>query len=184
MVEGSIPRRYAKALLELASEAGRLDAVLAEIEAFAHLAGPSGEPVTATLSNPLFTHVERRAVLDQLVVAQGISTLVANFLRLLVDKGRLGVLPEIVREYRALADKVSNRIRATVTTAFALDAYTEAEVQQALSRVTGKTVLIDKIVDPTLLGGVVARVGSVVYDASLRSRLDRLQLSLSAPIRA
>lgn len=184
MVEGSIPRRYAKALLELAEESGQLDTVLAEIEMFAKLADNQGGTVCATLSNPLFTHVERRAVLDQIVASRNVSPLVGNFLRILIDKARIGVLPEIVREYRALADTVSNRIRATVTTAFALDAATEADVQRALSQVTGKTVLLEQIVDPTLLGGLVARVGSVVYDASLRSRLDRLQLSLSAPIRA
>lgn len=184
MVEGSIGRRYAKALMELAREEGRIDAILGEIERFHAFCHAGDGALAAALQNPVVTHVERASLLTTLLPRLGLSTTTANFLRLLSDKDRMAALADVVREYQALADVAANRVRATVTTAAPLDAAMTAEVKAALEHTTGKTVVLDSKVDPNLLGGMVARVGSVVYDASLRGRLDRLQLSLSAPIRA
>lgn len=184
MVEGSIGRRYAKAVMAIAREEGRVDAILAEIERF-HETCQTGEgELAAALSNPVVTHSERASLLAAVLPRLGLSTTTVHFLQLLSEKDRMGSLPDVVREYRALADVEANRVRATVTTATPLDAAMTAEVKAALEQNTGKTVVLETRVDPNLLGGMVARVGSIVYDASFRTRLDRLQLSLSAPIRA
>ena len=184
MIDGSVARRYAKALLELAREADQLDRILGDITRFEELCASGDGRLGDVLTNPLFTHAERSAMLEQIVPRFGLHPTTQNFLRLLVDKDRMAALPGIVREYRALADLAANRVRATVTTASPLDPATFADVQHALDKATGKNVVIETAVDPSLLGGIVARVGSIVYDASLRTRLDRLQLSLSAPLRA
>ncbi|MFO0002631.1 MAG: ATP synthase F1 subunit delta [bacterium] len=114
----------------------------------------------------------------------GLHPHVASFLRLLLDKDRFAALADIAREYRALADAEAGRVRATVTTAAELTPATRDAVANALVRSTGKKVVLETRVDPALLGGLVAQVGGRVYDASLRTRLERLQLSLVNPSQA
>ncbi|MBM4392206.1 MAG: F0F1 ATP synthase subunit delta, partial [Deltaproteobacteria bacterium] len=81
--------------------------------------------------------------------------------------------------YRALADAAANRVRATVTTASAASPALRAKITRSLSASTGKDVVVEMKVDPALLGGMVARVGSKLYDASLRTRLEDLQVTLA-----
>lgn len=181
MTDGSIPRRYARALLELAREDGSLDRVETDLATFVKAC--SGE-LGMVLSNPVFTQGERRAVLDAVLARLDFHAYTLSFLRLVLDKNRMDRLVDIHRAYRALADVEAGRVRATVTTAFALDAAMSEAVSDSLAAVTGKDVVITTRVDPSLLGGMVAQVGGRVYDASLRTRLDLLQLSLAAPARA
>lgn len=181
MLEGSIARRYARALLEIAREGGLTDRMGDDLARFARLV--EGQLATV-MGNPVFTQQERTGVLEAVLPGQALHPTVANFLRLLMEKGRFGVLPDIVREYRDLADQEAGRVRAVVTSATELSAATRDQVAQALTQATGKKVVIETRVDPTLLGGLVARVGSRVYDASLRTRLDRLQLALVHPSQA
>ena len=94
-----------------------------------------------------------------------------SFVLLLVDRNRLNVLPLIARAYQELTDRQLGRVRAVVTSAKPLDVVTQGEIQRALERRTGKKVLMKSEVDPTLIGGVVARVGDLVLDGSLRTRL-------------
>lgn len=184
MIEGSVARRYARALFELARDEGRIDPVAEQLDRFDALARSGDGRLGAVMSNPVYTQAERRAVLDAVIPALGLDPLVARFLRLLLDKDRMAALPDVRRAYRGLADDVAGRVRATVTTAFPLSDELRDQVMQALARATGKQVVLETTVDPSLLGGMVARVGSTLYDASLRTRLDRLQLSLSTPARA
>jgi F-type H+-transporting ATPase subunit delta len=181
MTEGSVARRYARAFLELARESDALDRVEADLTAFLGLF--SGELGDA-MSNPVFTQAERRAVLDAVLARVDYHPYTLSFLRLLLDKDRMDRLVDVHREFRALADTEAGRVRATVTTAFPMDAALTDAVRASLSATTGKDVVISTRVDPALLGGMVAQVGSRVFDASLRTRLDQLQLSLAAPARA
>lgn len=181
MTEGSVARRYARALLELAKEADALDVVDADLAAFVEACkGDLG----VVMSNPVFTQSERRAVLDAVLGKLRFHAYTLNFLRLVLDKDRMDRLADIHREYRALADVEAGRVRATVSTAFPLDAALTEAVTASLVAATGKDVVVTSRVDPSLLGGMVAQVGSRVFDASLRTRLDLLQLSLAAPARA
>lgn len=184
MVEGSVARRYARALMDLARETGTVATVEGELRRFHAVYQADGAQLGNALSNPVITLAERHAVLEAVLPRLGFGGLTSNFLRLLLDKDRMAVLADVVREFRALADAEENRVRATVTTAFPMDAAMEAEVAAALSKSTGKNVELTTQVDAQLLGGMVARVGSVVYDASLRTRLDRLQLQISQPVKA
>lgn len=179
MVEGSIARRYAKALLEIGRDESLVDRFGDDLARFSRVAAENGNQLGAVMDNPVFTLPERRGVLDRVLPGLALHPHVINFLRLLLDKGRVGVLSDIVREYRAMADIEAGRVRAVVVTATELAPAMREAVVRALSHTTGKRVMIETRVDPSLLGGMVARVGSRVYDSSLRSRLERLQLSLA-----
>lgn len=181
MLEGSIARRYAKALLELARDEGLVDRIGEDLTRFTR--HTEGE-FAGVMSNPVFTHTERRASLDRIIPGLALHGLTVNFLRLLLDKDRFGALLDILREYRALADTEAGRVRATVTTASELSPRMRDQVAEALAVSTGKKVVLETKVDPSLLGGMVARVGSRVFDASLRSRLERLQIELVTPSQA
>lgn len=179
MIEGSLARRYAKALLELAQEASAADAIGAQLDAFVAFTLRDEEQLLLVMSNPGFTPSERKAVLEAILPRLQLHPTLLNFVRLVLDKNRFSAMPDIAREYRALADVAANRVRATVVTATPASAALQAEVTAALSAATGKTVVVESKVDPSLLGGMVARVGSRVYDASLRTRLEQLQVTLA-----
>ena len=179
MIEGSLARRYAKAILGLAVEAGKTDEIGAQLDNLVRLSTQEGGDLVVVMSNPSFTPSERKQVLEAVLPRLGLDSVVANFIRMVLDKNRFNALPDIAREYRALADASANRVRATVTTAFPASAALQAEIAASLSSATGKTVLVETKVDATLLGGLVARVGDRVFDASLRTRLEQLQVSLA-----
>lgn len=184
MTEGSVPRRYARALFDLGMEAGVPDRLGADLERFVALTRLGDGALGAVMANPVYTTSERAKVLEQVLPRLALHELTVRFLRLLLDKDRMAIVADILREYQAIADRQANRVRASVTTAFELTPAMRDEVARALAAATGKEVVLETTVDPSLLGGIVARVGSTLYDASLRTRLDRLQLSLSTPARA
>lgn len=179
MTEGSLARRYAKALLALGQETNEVDALGAQLDRLVALTGANDNQIGAVMSNPGFTPSERRAVLEAVLPRLGATPLFINFVRLVLDKDRFAAVPDIAREYRVLADSVANRVRATVTTAAPASPELLREITTALSTATGKQVVVEAKVDPALLGGMLARVGSRLFDASLRTRLDTLQVALA-----
>jgi F-type H+-transporting ATPase subunit delta len=179
MVEGSVARRYARALLDLGRESKSVDRFGEDLQRF--LTASQQGNLIEVLSNPVYTQAERRGVLDTVLPGASLDATVVNFLRLLLDKNRFGALPDIARAYGELADLEAGRVRAVVTSASKLTKAELDRVRKALSAATGSTVVVEAVVDPSLLGGMTARVGGRVYDASLRTRLERLQLSLTTP---
>lgn len=179
MTEGSVSRRYARALLGIAQEENAVDRFGAELARFHAVTALDGQLLGNALANPVFTPAERKQVLEQVLGALKLDPTVANFLRLLLDKNRMDGIEGIVREYRAFADIEANRVRATVTSATPMNAATQKQVQASLAAATGKSVVLDVQVDPALIGGIVAQVGSRVFDASIRSRIERLALALN-----
>lgn len=187
MADRTIARRYAQAFIELAEEAGSIDATGAELDKLMHILDASDGRVFTVLSNPVFTRDERKRVLDAVSPRLGVSELTRNLLFVLNDKGRMALLPEVVQLYHGFADARAGRVRVLVETAEPLTPQLEAEVIAALEGVTGKDVVIETQVDPTLIGGLVARIGSVVYDASIRTRLENIKqrlLSARTPAQA
>jgi F-type H+-transporting ATPase subunit delta len=172
--DGSVATRYARALFQLASDKKVSDAVGAELEALAGTYADSAE-LRETLENPVFKLSERRALLETLLPRVAPSPAMQRFAQLLLERGRIGALPSIARAYRLMADAALGRVRATVTSARPLEPATQAAVQRALEKRTGKKVLLSATVDPNLIGGIVARVGDQVFDGSLRTRLDTLR---------
>jgi F-type H+-transporting ATPase subunit delta len=167
---GSVARRYARALFDLGVAKGNFEALGKELENLARLYDESRE-LRQTLENPVFKNSQKRKIVEALLPQVAQNQSVRNFALLLVDRGRINVLPMIARAYQEMTDKQLGQVRATVTSAKPLDMQTETEIQRALERRTGKKVLMKSEVDPTLIGGVVARVGDLVLDGSLRTRL-------------
>lgn len=177
----SIARRYARALLEVASERGSLDRVMDQLTGFAQVLQQNAD-VADVLVNPAFTRVQRMAVVDGLVqaAAEAVDPSVVNLLRLLVDRNRFAYLADIARVYRDLADAKAGRVRGKVTSARPLGAQALSRLEQSLERLLQRDVVLDAQVNPQLIGGVAAQVGSVLYDGSLRTQLEELRRTLRA----
>lgn len=174
VLAGAVGRRYARALFNIGVSKGNFEVLGQEIETFATLYAESSE-LRQALENPIFKAEQKLAVLDKILPHAAPSKLVQTFLRLLLDRRRISALPTIARAYQELVDGQLGRVRAVVTSAKPLDVLMESEIQRALERRTGKKVLMKTEVDPELIGGVVARVGGLVLDGSLRTRLASLQ---------
>ena len=170
---GSVARRYARALFAIAVERGLIESLGNELDALATTFAESPE-LRQTLQSPVFKTSQKRAILEKILPRVAPHRLVQSFALLLVERGRIGSLPLIARAYQELTDVQLGRVRATVTSAKPLDVLTASEIQRALERRTGKKVLMKTEVDAALIGGVVARVGDLVLDGSLRTRLESI----------
>lgn len=174
MITNAIARRYAKALIELATEEKSVEKFHAELEQFESLlaACPEG---SAVFSSPAFTGGAKKELLKEFVGRLPISETVSNFLFVLLQKNRLGELSQIIAGYRAFADELSGVLRGTVTSALPLAEGQVSELRTAMEKNTGKTVLLQVELDPSLIGGVVTRIGDKIFDGSIRTQLDRIQ---------
>jgi len=177
MIMGSIARRYAKALFGLAVESGRVEPWARALEALREAALAS-QDLRDVLSNPVYSKEQRRAIVEDLAEAMKLDPEPANLLFLLGDRNRLGYLAAVVDTFRELADRHLGRLRATVTSAVGLDDAAAQAIGEELSRKHGAQILLDRAVDPAILGGVVAQVGSLVYDGSVRTQLEDLRKQL------
>jgi F-type H+-transporting ATPase subunit delta len=179
MVTGSLARRYAKALLGIGIQQQTYDALGKELDRTAATFSSSPD-LRQVLENPIFPLEKRRLVLEELARRLGLSKVVRNFVLLLLEKGRIGALPDIARAHRALVDEHAGRVRAVVTTARPLDPTLEQRLKTALERQSGKVVLLEKKEDPSIVGGLVTQLGDIVYDGSVRTQLARLREELLA----
>ncbi|MFQ5897138.1 MAG: ATP synthase F1 subunit delta [Candidatus Methylomirabilia bacterium] len=171
-------KRYVRPLLVLASEAGAIEPVGKELEQacqtiFAH------RDLVELLLRPWVEGELKRAVVGEVARRLDSSALVRDFLGLLAVRGRVDHLPEIVQVYQQLADEALGRARATVRSSVALNEEERRALGAELGRRIGKHVLVESVVDDTLLGGFVAHVGSLVLDASLEAQLARLRERLA-----
>jgi F-type H+-transporting ATPase subunit delta len=173
----SIARRYARALFEVAGDAyeaigDQLAGVAAAID--------QNRDIAALFANPSTPPDLRRKILDAVIQQAAVPPMLGNTLRLLDDRGRLSYLGSIARAYAALVDERAGRVRARITAARPLGSDVEKHLADALASATRRNVLMETGVDPRLLGGVVAQVGNVLYDGSLRTQLENLRRELTA----
>lgn len=174
MVTGSLARRYAKAVLALPTP----EKIAGDVRSLAKAMHESAELQTA-LTNPAIRRNDRRRVIDGLLAAIGAQPITKNFVYLLLDGERMSSLPAISRELDGMLLARSNHVSAEVVSAKPLDATQVQQITAALEKLSGKKVDIAKREDPSLLGGVVAKVGDVVYDGSLRTQLRNLRDELT-----
>ena len=169
------PRRYAEAAFEVATRDSTLDGWRADLDIAASIAGDQRS--LDVLANPAIP-IERRAIaLDQLLVDQ-VSEQAANLVRLLLRRGRIEDLPRVAAEYRRLDDRRQGITHATATSASELTQDEIRELTARLEQSTGGRIALDVEVDPSLLGGLVVRVGDRLIDGSVRGRLERLRNQL------
>lgn len=178
MVTGSLARRYARALMDLGASQGNMDKLGADLRAYAQAMKVSPELLT-TITNPAFPRADRKKIIDALATRFAIHPTTRTFLYVLLDKERLASLPAISREVDVTIEAKAGRVDAEVVSATPLTPAQVAQVTTALEQLSGKKIQLTRREDPTLLGGIVAKVGDVVYDGSVRTQLGALRDSMS-----
>lgn len=174
MITNAIARRYAKALVQIGAEEGAVEKFNAELAAFnAVLAGSPA--LGSVLQSPAYGIEAKREILREVIGKLALSGTVANFIQLLLDRNRLGFLPEIAESYSTFADELSGVIRPTLASGLPLAEGQVVEVKAALEKTTGKKVVLKVEVDPTLIGGVVTKIGDKLFDGSVRTQLNRIE---------
>ena len=174
---GSVARRYARALFGIGVDGGTFEALGQEIGDLATLWTSSAE-LRMALENPVFRRSEKRAVLEQLLPRVAPTAEVRRLALLLLERRRILLLPAIARAYRDLADAHTGRVRAKVISAEPLAPAALERVRRSLEQRTGKKVIVEAAVDAALIGGVVAQVGDLVLDGSVRTQLADLRQKL------
>jgi F-type H+-transporting ATPase subunit delta len=170
--------RYARALFDVALAEADVEAVGRDLAAFASLVA-ANEPLARVLSNPAVPVQKKRAVVTEIVARAGaLSPIVAKLLALLAERDRLVLLPDVVAAYEQRLMDHAQIVRAEVTTAVAVPADRLQALQQGLATAVGREVRLDNRVDPALIGGAVAKVGSTVFDGSVATQLARLKQQL------
>jgi F-type H+-transporting ATPase subunit delta len=181
VIPGSLARRYARALLGLATSPSQRDKFARDMTSLADIAkqrDEAGRPMLAVLSADRFTLADRKKLIGALARRVGADPMVVKFLDHVLERGRIEGLVEIARAYQRMADDAAGRVQAQVTSAQPLSPDELAKIKTALERATGKQVVTSTHVDPELIGGVVAKVGSYVIDGSVRSTLEQLRATL------
>ena len=177
MTSSAVAKRYARALFALGAEQGSFTETGRELEsvsqAFADM------PLRAFAEDTTLDRKTRRETTAKVAEAIRVSRLLANFLGVLAEHGRLRALAAIAKEYERLEDLRIGRVRARIESARPLSEESRARILALFAERTGKQVLAESGVDPDLLGGVVVEIGGRVFDGSLRVRLERLQQQLS-----
>ncbi|GMQ79631.1 MAG: ATP synthase F1 subunit delta [Thermodesulfobacteriota bacterium] len=173
----TIARRYAKALLIIGKEDGQAETYGDELNGFAKLMAKEKELEQAII-NPLYSASGRKKVLETVIDKVGISKIVVSFLLLLFDKGRFDFLSDINKFYQKLADELKGVLQASLVSASELSSETVEKIRTILSKRTGKDIILQVEQDPSLIGGIVSRIGDLVLDGSIKSQLLNMRESL------
>ena len=173
MIEGSLSRRYTKALFQLARDAGQEEKIGQEVEQF--YAAYSQTALQPVLNNPAFALEARKKILTQVIESQQLAPLTRHFLSLLLDRDRLPYLPGIVSCYRRLLNEVKGRIEAKVVSASALEPERFAQLRDRLRGISGKDVVLQQETDAGLLGGLLLELEGKIYDGSIRTQLENMK---------
>ncbi|MDO8445111.1 MAG: ATP synthase F1 subunit delta [Deltaproteobacteria bacterium] len=174
MKTGAAAQRYAKAVFSLGVDSGEFERIGQEIGAVVE-AIDTNDALRMILLSPQHDAEVKRGVVEAIASKKGFTSTTKNFLLLLVDKGRLPLLQEMYRSYQKLSDEKAGRMNATVVTASQLTEQLIKEIVASLEKKTGKKVSLSSEVDPALIGGVVIKIGDIIYDGSIKTQLNKLR---------
>jgi len=166
----AISRRYAKALLLIGQEDGQAEKYRDELASIAEMID-GDKQLKVAVSNPVYGTVERRKVLEVVLEKISPSKVMESFVLLLFDKGRIGFLANISEFYQKLVDEMKGVAHASVVSATKLSSEAIEKIKAVLSQKTGKDVILDVEQDPSLIGGIVTRIGGLVLDGSIKTQL-------------
>ncbi len=176
MISG-VAERYARSLFDLALEQKSVDAVAKDLDSVeAMLAG--SDDLRRLIGSPVFSADDQFRAISAIADKAGLKGLVGNFLKVAAKNRRLFAVPGMIRAFRQIAAAHRGETSAEVTSAHELSAAQQAELRTALRQVAGKDVAVAVTVDPSLLGGLVVKMGSRQIDTSLRTKLNSLKLAL------
>ena len=172
--------RYARALLDVAvKESANLEQIETDLAAFADLF--TQYPALAkVLLNAAVPAARKHAAVAELLARAKLSPILSKLMLLLAERDRLVLVPDVLAAYRDRLMEYRHVVRAEVTTATPIDAVRVQQIQNSLATATGRTVTIDTKTDPAIIGGLVARVGSTVYDGSVARQLERMKERLES----
>ena len=173
MIEGSLSRRYTKALFELAREAGQEEKIGQEMESF--LQAYAGSQLQTVLTNPAFGMDSRKRIVIEISNKLQLSILAIHFLSLLLERDRLTYLTSIVARYRRLLNEAKGRVEAKVVGASALEAAMLDRLNEVLHEMSGKEIVMHQEIDPSLIGGVLLEFEGKVFDGSVRTQLENMK---------
>ncbi len=173
--------RYARALLDVVIKEGNPEQVEQELATFAGLM-TQNPPLQSALTNPAVPVTGKRGLVKELAARLNLSPPLAKLLQLLADRDRLVLVPDLLDVYKDRLMDYRQVVRADVTTAEPLPEATASVLKQRLAELTGRQVTMTTRVDPAIIGGVVAKVGSTVYDGSVASQLDRIKNQLRSAL--
>ncbi len=176
-IVSGVSGRYASALFELAHEMKAIDAVGASLDQFAAMIEGSPD-LQGLIRNPVFTAEEQSAAVSAILAKAGIDGVAANFIRLVAAKRRLFALPGMIAGFRQLVADSRGIVRAEVTVAEQPSEAQIKDIAAALKQTAGKDVVVDLKVDPSLIGGLVVKMGSRMIDASLKTKLNSIRLAM------
>ena len=166
--------RYARALLDVAIKESDPERAEQELAAFVDLVRTNPD-LQRTIANPVVSAADKRSIAQQILERQKPTTPVGKLVLLLASRGRLALLPDLLDVYRERLMAHRNVLRAEITTAAPLSPERAAQLQQRLANATGRTVTMTTKVDASIIGGVVTRIGSIVYDGSVATRLAKVR---------
>ncbi len=172
-----VAERYASSLFDLARDAGSIDAVGADLERFQGLINASDD-LKRLIISPVFSAEDQLNAISALAEKAGFTGLVANFLKVVASNRRLFAVPGMVKGFKDIAARHRGEVTAEVESAHVLSEAQTQELKAALKDVTGKDVTVNVTVDPSILGGLIVKVGSCQIDTSLRTKLSNLKLAL------
>lgn len=175
--ETEVGERYARALFELAQQGEALDVVLNDLKTLVTLLRESKD-LARLLASPAFTSEDKRKGLQAVAEKAGFAPLTVKFLGLLAENRRAGALQSTIASFQRLYDKHHGVVSAEVTSAVKLTSGQLVGLQKALAQALGQEPQITTAVDPSILGGVKVKVGSRLFDASLKTKLDTLKFAL------
>ncbi len=172
-IQASLSGRYALALFELARDNKQLDSVESSVSALKSALGESDD-LRALINSPVIGRDEAAKAVAAVAKAIGLDPLVGNFLGVLAQARRLSQLPAAIRAFETLLSQHKGESRAEVVSAYALTDDQVSALQQSLKTRVGRDVAVDLKVDPSILGGLVVKIGSQMIDSSIRTRLNTL----------
>ena len=175
MTNRTAATRYARALLEVAlKEKADLDRVERELASIVDLF-TQHKALAQALLNPVVPVPRKRAAMDALMARGQLLPMVSKLLSLLAERDRLVLLPDLLQSYRDRLLDHRNIVRAEITTTTPLAADRVKAIEASLARASGRTVTLSAKVDPAIIGGVVTRIGSTIYDGSVTRQLEKMR---------
>ena len=172
-----VARLYAKALFELAHEKGELDVVLRDLGSLVEIVQSSPQLIQA-VSAFMFPVESRQKLALEVMQKAELSPSILRFVQLLIVKNRFQVIEQIYDAFRALVDQSKNTVRGTLTTVDILSDAETAEISQAFARKFSKQVVLEPVIDKSLIGGLVVQVQGLTFDGSLKTTIRRLRETL------
>ncbi len=173
----AIGRRYAKALILIGKEDGQTERYRQELQLVSELI-EENKTLDRAINNPLYAIEARKKVLEMVIEKLELSRVTTSFLMLLFNKNRIKFFKEINEYYQKLADELKGVVRANLVSATDLSSETVEKIREALSKKTGKNVILEVDQDSGLIGGIVTRIGDLVLDGSIKTQLLSMKESI------